>query len=36
MNKISEEANRYLLKKGTINEELIKLNKKIDQEKNRT
>ena len=33
MNKISEEANRYLLKKGTINEELIKLNKKIDQEK---
>ena len=29
MNKISEEANRYLLKKGTINEELIKLNKKM-------
>ena len=33
MNKISEEANRYLQKKGTINEELVKLNKKIDSEK---
>jgi hypothetical protein len=33
MNKISEEANKYLQKKGTINEELVKLNQKIEQEK---
>lgn len=33
MNKISEEANLYLKKKSTINEELINLNKQIDNEK---
>ena len=33
MNKISEEANLYLKKKSTINEELINLNKQIDNDK---
>ena len=33
MQKISKEANEYLQKKGEINEELINLNKQIDDEK---
>lgn len=33
MDKISEEANRFLKEKGTINKELVELNEKIDNQK---